>query len=529
MYPTVADVLATPAVQAGDPRVRAGEEHLDRPVRWVHVSEISQVAGTLSGGELLLSTGIVAGDPDVDLSAYVTRLHEAGVSGLVVELGAELPALPHDLVRAARTLGLPLVELRRTVRFVEITEAVHARILDVGHERLRFTQRVNDVFTTLTVEGARVEEVMDQVSALGGHPVVLEDLSHHAVAFSGTTRAGELLRDWESRSRLAVAGGETAVAGPERWLCTPVGPRRGRWGRLVVPMTVADVERSSAVLERAAAALAILRVVNGEGRDVALDAHGGILRDLLTGQITDEQSVGARLRALGLRAGRAYAVIVFAVGVPGPPSAAADQSTVDVVAATARGQGRSALTGVVAPGRIAVVFPCSGEDDEPAAVRSFLAALDGRLPTGTVAAAAVPPTRITGLSAALEEAVHVAEAVAGEPGERIVYRSRDLGARGLLWSLRSDVRLHQFTESQLQPLLGHRGREGLLDLLRAFLEAHGNVAVLARELHLSRPAVYARLGRLTDVLGRDLADAQTRLSLHLALLAYDQAARHPRS
>ncbi|PPK71250.1 PucR family transcriptional regulator [Actinokineospora auranticolor] len=532
MYPTVADVLATPAVQVGDPRVRAGEEHLDRPVRWVHVSEIADVEGTLEGGELLLSTGIVPRAPGADLTAYVTRLRDAGAAALVVELGRLLPALPEPMVRTARRLGFPLVELRRAVRFVEITEAVHARILHAGHERLRFTEKVNEVFTTLTVEGARVEEILAQASALGGHPVVLEDLAHHAVAFSGTTRAGELLRDWESRSRLAVAGAETAVAGPERWLCAPVGPRRGRWGRLVVPFAVAesDVDRAVAVLERAADTLAITRMLQGEGRDVALDAHGGLLRDLLAGQVTDEAATNARLRALGLRSGRAYAVLVLAVGAPGSPSAEVDQAALGAAAATARAQGRAALTGVTAPGRVAVVFSCPAETDEPAAVRSFLAAMTQNplLPKGTIAAAGTPATRLTGLSAALEEATHVADAVAADParvGERDVYRGRDLGARGLLWSLRADPRLHQFAELQLHPLLAHRGGADLLDLLRAYLSTNGNIADLARRLHVSRPAVYARLTRLTDVLGRDLTDPETRLSLYLAVLAHDQTAR----
>ncbi|MGW5051895.1 PucR family transcriptional regulator [Actinokineospora sp. NPDC004072] len=529
MYPTVADVLATPAVQAGDPRVRAGDDALDRPVRWVHVSEIANVAGTLEGGELLLSTGIVAADPGVDLAAYVAALREAGASGLVVELGRHLPALPEAMVRTARRLGLPLVELRRTVRFVEITEAVHTRILNVQHERLRFTQQVNEVFTTLTVEGAQVEEILAKASALGGHPVVLEDLAHHAVAFSGTTRPDELLRDWEARSRLAAAGGETAVAGPERWLCTPVGPRRGRWGRLVVPLAVADTDQLAAVLERAADTLAITRMLRGEGRDVSADAHGGLLRDLLAGQLTDERAMGARLRALGLRTGRAYAVLVVAADRAAPDRPALDRTVLDVVTATARAQGRAALTGRTGPGRCAVVFAVPAEADEPAAVRSFLAAARPRLPPGTAVAAAEPATRLTGLSAALAEATHIADVVAaGRVDEREVYRSRDIGARGLLWSLRGDPRLHRFAELQLQPLLSHRARhhgdEQLLDLLRTYLAANGNVAVLARALHLSRPAVYARLKRLADVLGRDIADAETRLSLHLAVLAYDQAA-----
>ncbi|WP_026425638.1 PucR family transcriptional regulator [Actinokineospora inagensis] len=513
MYLTVADVLATPGIQAGDPRVRAGEENLDQPVRWVHVSEIAEVAGTLEGGELLLSTGIVAVDRAADLAAYVERLRAAGASGLVIELGRHLPSLPEPMVRTARRLGFPLVELRRTVRFVEITEAVHSRILNVQHERLRFTEQVNRVFTTLTVEGARVDEVLAQAGALSGHPVVLEDLAHHALAHSGTTRPTELLRDWESRSRLAAAGAETTEAGPERWLCTPVGPRRGRWGRLVVPRTVSNPEQTVPVLERAADTLAITRMLHAETHDPTLDAHGGLLRDLLAGQVTDEQATGARLRALGLRPGRTYAVLVLAT-----PSTTTDQALLDAAAATARSQGLAALTGITAPGRVATVFSCT---DEPSALRSFLTDID--LPVGTIATAATPTTRLAGLSAALTEAVHIADAITADPtrvGERDLYRSRDLGARGLLWSLRADPRLHQFVELQLHPLL--QATPAALDFLRAYLSTNGNIADLARTLHLSRPAVYARLTRLATTLTRDLTDPETRLSLHLAVLAYDQ-------
>ena len=62
MFPTLAEVLALPVVQAGGPRVRSGSNHLDVPVRWVHVSEQRNPAGTLSGGELLLSIGVSLAD-----------------------------------------------------------------------------------------------------------------------------------------------------------------------------------------------------------------------------------------------------------------------------------------------------------------------------------------------------------------------------------------------------------------------------------------------------------------------------------
>lgn len=54
--------------------------------------------------------------------------------------------------------------------------------------------------------------------------------------------------------------------------------------------------------------------------------------------------------------------------------------------------------------------------------------------------------------------------------------------------------------------------------LRHFLELRGNKGQLARTLHQSRPALYARLGTIARVLDADLDDPESCLSLHVALL-----------
>ena len=64
-----------------DVTVVAGEAGLDRAVRWVHISELDDPTPWLSGGELLLTTGLQLGD-DAQQRAYVGRLSEHGLSGL---------------------------------------------------------------------------------------------------------------------------------------------------------------------------------------------------------------------------------------------------------------------------------------------------------------------------------------------------------------------------------------------------------------------------------------------------------------
>jgi hypothetical protein len=128
---TLRQVLDLDVVRRGSPHVVAGSGRLDVPVRWVHALELTDVGRLLRGGELVLSTGIALPESPSGLADYVASLARVGVAGLAVELGRRYTgALPPALVTAAAARSVPLIELRREVAFIEITEAVHTRIID---------------------------------------------------------------------------------------------------------------------------------------------------------------------------------------------------------------------------------------------------------------------------------------------------------------------------------------------------------------------------------------------------------------
>ena len=64
-----------------DVGVLAGEANLDAPVRWVHISELADPTPWLSGGELLLTTGLSLASAD-EQRAYVAQLADHGLAGL---------------------------------------------------------------------------------------------------------------------------------------------------------------------------------------------------------------------------------------------------------------------------------------------------------------------------------------------------------------------------------------------------------------------------------------------------------------
>jgi purine catabolism regulator len=124
----------------------------------------------------------------------------------------------------------------------------------------------------------------------------------------------------------------------------------------------------------------------------------------------------------------------------------------------------------------------------------------------------------------LVEARQVAEAARRGQRELAVFRLPHVGLAGLLHLLRDEPRLQTFVERELGPLLAYDAehpRERLLDTLRAYLEHGRNKSAAATAAHLSRPAFYERLARITRIIDADLESVDACLSLHVALLALD--------
>ena len=121
---TVSDIVGIEALKI---TLRGGRSGVDRPVRWVHISELDDPTPWLRGGELLLTTGLpLRAGP----AAYVERLADAGLTGMGLGLGFGYDAAPGEAVAAADRLGFPLFEVPYQVPFIALTEAVFTRISD---------------------------------------------------------------------------------------------------------------------------------------------------------------------------------------------------------------------------------------------------------------------------------------------------------------------------------------------------------------------------------------------------------------
>lgn len=529
--PTVREILTLEAVHHGVPEVLASDEALDARVRWVHVSDSAGVARLLDGGELLLSTGSGWPTDPADLEAFIAGLVEAGLAGLVLELGVHYHYVPAVIEQAAREHGLALVALHREVKFVTLTEAVHSRIISEQTAALRARDEVRERFTALSLRGSPADFIVHQLAQTLGAAVVLENLAHEVVASEVPPAAEEdLFTNWEVRSRHAhrqhdERRGRGVAAGLDEWLVVPVEARGIRWGHLIALPGPAHPAGRTSVLEQGAIALALGRLADGDADEWVRIGRQRLVDGLLAGRFAGMAGATARLEAAGLPILGARLYGVVATGAPVASGSA------DVAARTLGGRAiDGAAPDAGASGAARIVLLSVPFELSDAAANEFAAALVGgdaasvdRLVLSVGGAA----DDLDGLLGSVQEALDLARAPRPRTVRGMVLRrAEDRPLMRLVTSMRDDHRLLRHSERMLAPLIEYDLARGgdLLTVLGAMLAHPGNRTAAASASHLSRSVFYQRLSVIGDLLGVDLDDGESLTALHLALLVRRNAA-----
>jgi purine catabolism regulator len=531
---TLAEVLELPVVRRGLPEVVVGQELLERELRWAHVIEMPEPDDLLKGGELVLTTGLGAGTKADGQRAWMASVLEQGAAAVAVELGTTWrEQLPAPVVEACAAAGVPLVAFRRAVRFVEITEAVHAAVLHRQFELLRRGEEIHKRFTDLILQGRGVPEILSELAQAVGRPVVLEDAAGELVYYvSQAPRAGDdvTLAAWTDLHR-AEARGEA----PEGAEIVEVRLMDSSWGRLMALAIDAPLDDFDRVaVERAALAVAIDLLGQQHEEHLRARSRGAFLSDLADDRV-EEADARRRAEALGFgRVGSDRRGELLPVAAAWRGSRALRRSGSDGLTWTRlSGDLRNALgstgLGVLIGPRDAdlLVLLALGGRAYDAGLAEHVAGLFH----GVLERRGLGPQ-----DAALAIGAPVEDWVAAGPGLRRVRRSagaatalpprrwhdaRRPGLADLLHDLRDAPELDAFVDEQLGPLLsdGSARSRALLDTLEAYLAAGGRKAQAARALHLERQSLYLRLHRIEELLGVSLEDEDAVLGLHLAVRA----------
>jgi len=500
--------LKHPTLAAADPIIRAGAKAAAlAQLRWIHSSEIIDIAPLLAGGELLLTGGeALALASEERRVNYIHQLAERGVAAVAIETGDALPSLPSSMVSAAEAAGLPLIELRAVVPFVGVTQAINSMLVSDSVSQLRRADEASHAMAVELAHGGGLDRIL----------AVLAGISHAEVTL--TSVSGATLAS--ASPRLGNDGDDTDASSPElqeqgRLIHIDV-PIRGILAAQLLLRVPADEDQN---LARTAGnrsvdilALALLQRMSPGLKEVA---GAALLRAV------DSGSQAWRLQQLASAAGIPPAAPLVAIVIrsgmlqhlrgsvehllarAGQPSATyvdnAELLAVAVVAGDAPGESRHALL---------------------AGLRALPAPSDTRVAVGPLAVdISEAPWSLSEARLTLDLAHALGSSHAGTQGPHSPVIDCEVFAveRLAMGSLDAEQR-RNFVRQQLGALLDHDAQRNsrLVGTLATWLDSGCNTAQAARELHVERQSMHQRLQRIFELCDGDPRRTGRLAALHLA-------------
>ncbi|MGY1707425.1 PucR family transcriptional regulator [Geodermatophilus sp. SYSU D00697] len=480
---------------------------LDRPIRWVHVTEVADPSPYLAGEELLLTAGVWR-RRGASSGEFVRALAGRRVAGVGYGLLDPDERVPQALVRACREHGVPLLVVGVQTPFLAISQWFVDRLTRESEAVLRGTLRL----TTDLLAAAETEPTGPALGAVAavlgraiGREVWITDGEGAPLAWSRTPPddgARAVLAAEAGRAPASDEPRDVDVPGRGTWRVRAVVTGRRRAALLAVPVTGEDL----LVRARTDAAVPIVGLVLARERAVreAERRLSGEVVSLVLGH--QDELAAARLATYRLDPERPLVVVVCRVRDGEAALALAERwredAGIDAVLALRGTELFAVLSGAAVQ-----------EDGGPLAVGTALAR--------RVRAGGAGVSSADGVATLRRAAIQAQQSAELAHGSGAVLSDELRGRHAYLLALQDRGDVEDFRQTVLGGLEEHdrRHEAHLLPTLRAFLETGGRWQETADRLHVHVNTLRHRLARVEQLTGRRLDSTPDRVDLWLALQA----------
>ncbi|MCI2422653.1 PucR family transcriptional regulator [Saccharopolyspora sp. K220] len=472
---------------------------LARSVRWVHTSELADPTPFLSGGELLLTVGMV--DPDDGWAEYVRRLAESDVAGLGFGIGLGHREVPAELLEAARRHRLPVLVVPRTTPFIAISEAVAGAMSGVQERALTAAVEAQRTLIIAALGKGGPRAVLDALArALDCWCLVLDERgAHRHGSPPHARRHADLVRLDLARLGSPLHSASLNL-GSEQVAILPIGSDGRVDGYLAAGRQDALTPAEQSVLASAAGLLSLDLAGQNAVAGARRSARSAVLR-LATGEHAELTETVADTLGVPLPAAP---VRVAVLGTDRP-------DTNDLLRAAENHQALDQASALIAAHdqhTVVLVLPVAEGDSQ--ALEEVLHQISGARGAITDGVA----------YSALPDALRLARSVyfGNANGAARLVPATAVSTAGLLAQLDTPG-ARGWAEALLEPLDRHAARSklDLIATLRIFLANNGHIDASAAMLGIHRHTLRYRLGRIVELLGADLDDPTARAELWLAL------------
>lgn len=508
----------------------AGSDGLDRRVTWAMRMRARLPAfESVRGGELALLGLNQLRRLDESLAHLLKSLHRERVAAVAVA-ASSLEALGSDALASADQLHLPLILLPPNAPLEEIERDVITFVVSFRAEIERQANEISHQLMQLSIQGVGIEGVCTHLAGVCKKWVILQNASEDILfqapppGKEGQTLAGTLSDEALQRRGLAR-------------VMLPIQIPHEVVGYLSLVGEAGDFDHLERLIMGQVAPILSLEFARERERSkVESRYQSEAFMDVVQGSYQQAEEMQARARLLGHDLSIPQAVVILELspdetGYAGssPPAQWSKRLREELL--------RTWPTAWVIhePRRVMALLPCSknagsrNDGNEPFDEQAILNSLE-RVQARMYPHASRPRPLYSGglgqiagdlhsIPQAWREAQQALEIGRRLFGEGKLHSFARLGIYRLLFPLFGEQALLDFYRETLGPLLDaeNRGNQALLETLEGFFRCNGNLSETARAMHLHRNSLLYRLGRIEELLGRSLEDAELRLSLQIAL------------
>ena len=499
-------VLAQPELAL---ELKAGAAGLGREISFALTTELPEPFPWLSGGELVLTTGIRLPSTGPDRARYLAGLDQAGVAAVGFGTGLSHPSVPADLVTAADELGLPLFEVPLPTPFTAVAKRVMRRLAEQEYESVLRASRAQPKMTRAVVDGGPGATVRELAVATESTAALL-DLGGRVLECWPKRPGPEVLAEvqqlldagtGEASSRVSVASSGAAISVQRITVGSVVH------GYLAVSSPAALSPVDQILLGHANSLLALdfekpARLRAAQNR---LNSHA---LGLLLAEEGDLTPAWSQVAQAGDAQGEVRALTVLGDTQDGTAKVAA------AVEEAMNKTGRQLFVHRRA-GHVTVLLRGSDDLEYCGGLLRGLGSPTRR----SIRAGLSGPYPVERLVEAIDQSTLAASAA--EPGgEPLEFTS--LTGSALLSFRPSREVLNAVAKAMIAPLAEFDRKHGteLISSLRAFLEANGHWESAAARLGVHRHTLRSRIVRVQSLLDCDLDVARVRAELLLAIIAW---------
>src|SRR5438876_8130559 len=511
-----------------DAQLVAGGKGLDRRVTWATRMRARLPAfERVHGGELALLALSQLRRLDETLPHLLTSLHKEGVAAIAIA-ASSLESLEKETLSLADQLHLPLLLLPLTAPLEEIEREVITFIVSFRGENERKATEISHQLMQLSLQGAGLQGICEHLALTLNKWVIVQDADQEL-------RCQASPSDSETQTLQASLTDENLLRKGLRRITVPIQIRHEEVGYLSILGKDTDFDYlERLILVQVTPILALEFARERDRNEVESRYSAEALMDVLQGnyQQTDEILTRARLLGYDLLVPQIVAIFEIGQNEPEYPTSSFQPQWSKRIRDELQRIWPTCWVSFEAR-RVLALLPTNesigiDESEIEKTISTRMDRVQARLQQGKIGNGNLPifttgigriADDIQQISQSYREAQQALEIGRRLFGEGSIHYFARLGIYRLLFHLYEHEELSDFYQETLAPLLesDSRSNNALIETLECFFNCNGNLSETARTMHLHRNSLLYRLGRIEELLGRSLEDAELRLSLQIAL------------